>query len=79
MAGGINLATKYIKEVDERWVSESQAALVTGKGFAYKGDETFVIYSIPYAPLNNYTRQYCFFSIGFTKPKSIFSFNFLNI
>ncbi len=57
MAGGINLATKYIKEVDERWASESQAALVTGKGFAYKGDETFVIYSIPYAPLNPYTRS----------------------
>ena len=35
MAGGINLATKYVKEVDERWVSESQAALVTGKGFTY--------------------------------------------
>ena len=43
MAGGINLATKYIKEVDERWASESQAALVTGNGFIYKGDQTFVI------------------------------------
>ncbi len=57
MAGGINLATKYVKEVDERWVSESQAALVTGKGFTYKGDQTFVIYSIPYAPLNDYVRR----------------------
>ena len=57
MAGGINLATKYIKEVDERWASESQAALVTGNGFVYKGDQTFVIYSIPYAPLNDYTRS----------------------
>ncbi|MBQ8076688.1 MAG: N4-gp56 family major capsid protein [Oscillospiraceae bacterium] len=57
MAGGINLATKYIKEVDERWASESQAALVTGKGFLYKGDQTFVIYSIPYAPLNDYVRS----------------------
>ena len=57
MAGGINLATRYIKEVDERWVSESQAALVTGKGFTYKGDRTFVIYSIPYAPLNDYVRN----------------------
>ena len=57
MAGGINLATKYIKEVDERWASESQAALVTGNGFIYKGDQTFVIYSIPYAPLNDYTRS----------------------
>ncbi len=57
MAGGINLATKYIKEVDERWASESQAALVTGNGFIYKGDQTFVIYSIPYAPLNDYVRS----------------------
>ena len=53
MAGGINLATRYIKEVDERWASESQAALVTGNGFIYKGDQTFVIYSIPYAPLKH--------------------------
>ena len=57
MAGGMNLATKYIKEVDERWASQSQAALVTGNGFTYKGDETFVIYSIPYAPLNDYLRR----------------------
>ena len=57
MAGGINLATKYVKEVDERWVTESLAALVTGKGFTYKGDKTFVIYSIPYAPLNDYVRN----------------------
>ena len=57
MAGGINLATKYIREVDERWASESQAALVTGKGFVYKGDQTFVIYSIPYAPLIDYLRR----------------------
>ena len=57
MAGGMNLATKYLREVDERWVSESQAALVTGNAFEYKGDQTFVVYSIPYAPLNDYTRS----------------------
>ena len=57
MPGGINLATKYIKEVDERWVSESKAALVTGNAFEYKGDRTFVVYSIPYAPLHDYVRS----------------------
>ena len=57
MPGGINLATKYVREVDERWALESQAALVTGNGFIYKGDQTFVIYSIPYAPLNDYVRN----------------------
>ena len=57
MAGGMNLATKYVREIDERWVSESQAALVTGNAFEYKGDQTFVVYSVPYAPLFDYTRS----------------------
>ena len=57
MAGGINLATKYIKEIDERWASESQAALVTSDSYEYRGNRTFVVYSIPYAPLNDYVRS----------------------
>ena len=57
MAGGINLATKYSKEVDERWVEGSQAALVSSNRFNFKGVETVVVYSIPISPLNVYSRN----------------------
>ena len=58
MPGGMNLATKYAKQVDERWTESSQAALVLGNNnYSFKGDKTVVIYSIPIAPLNNYTRS----------------------
>ena len=57
MAGGMNLATKYSKQVDERWERESQATLVTSHAFDFKGDQTCVVYSIPYAPLNDYQRS----------------------
>ena len=58
MAGGMNLATKYAKQVDERWTEQSQAALVlSGSNYSFKGDRTVVIYSIPIAPLNDYSRS----------------------
>ena len=57
MPGGINLATKYLKQIDERWVSGSQAALVTSNNFHFTSDKTAVVYSIPVAPLNDYQRS----------------------
>ncbi|MDO5445806.1 MAG: N4-gp56 family major capsid protein [Eubacteriales bacterium] len=58
MPGGTNLATKYAKEIDERWSVSSRISLVTGNNrYNFKGDKTVVIYSIPTAPLNNYTRS----------------------
>ena len=57
MAGGINLATKYLKPIQERWEALSQISLVASSRFVFKGDRTFVIYSIPYAPLVPYSRS----------------------
>ena len=57
MAGGINLATKYSKIVDERWATLSQASLVVSQdNYKFKGDRTVVVYSIPIAPLVDYSR-----------------------
>ena len=57
MAGGMNLATKYLKPIMERWEALSQISLIASSRFVFKGDRTFVIYSIPYAPLVDYTRN----------------------
>ena len=57
MAGGMNLATKYLKPIQERWEALSQISLVSSSHFVFKGGKTFVIYSIPYAPLVDYTRN----------------------
>ena len=58
MAGGQNLATKYAKQIDERWYTDSQVSLVTSDDkFNFNGDKTVVVYSIPIAPLNDYARS----------------------
>ena len=57
MSGGINLASKYSKKVDERWATESQAHLVTSDSFEFKGVKTVNMYSIAYAPLADYSRS----------------------
>ena len=57
MAGGMNLATKYLKPIQERWEALSQISLIASSRFVFKGGKTFVIYSIPYAPLVDYTRN----------------------
>lgn len=56
MAGGINLALKYAKEVDERWYTESQAQLALGGKFDFVGVKTVRVYSIPVATMNDYVR-----------------------
>ena len=58
MAGGINLAKKYSREVDERWTEQSQVTLVTSNNkYKFNGVKTVVVYSIPTAPLNDYVRS----------------------
>lgn len=57
MGGGINLATRYLKQVDERFSKESQAALVLTNSYKFTGDKTVKIYSIPIALMNDYTRS----------------------
>ena len=37
MAGGMNLATKYSKIIDERWEAESLMPLISSNHFNFKG------------------------------------------
>lgn len=57
MAGGINLATKYAKQVDERFYRESQAAAVLNNEYDFTGVDTVKVYSIPVVPMVDYTRS----------------------
>jgi hypothetical protein len=56
MAGGMNLATRYLTQVDERFIRESQAVLALNNDYKFTGDKTVVIYSIPVVPMNDYVR-----------------------
>ena len=57
MAGGMNLATRYAKQVDERFYKESQAMMATNNEYKFTGDKTVNVYSIPVVPMNDYTRS----------------------
>ena len=57
MAGGMNLASRYLKQVDERFAQESQAMLALSKDYKFKGGKTFMIYSLPVVQMNDYTRS----------------------
>ena len=57
MAGGMNLASRYLKQVDERFAQESQAMLALSKDYQFKGGKTFMVYSLPVVPMNDYTRS----------------------
>ena len=57
MAGGQNLATRYLSQVDERFTRESQAMLALNNDYKFQGDESVVIYSIPVVPMNDYARS----------------------
>ena len=57
MAGGMNLATRYLTEVDERFTRESQAMLALSNNIKFTGDKTFKIYSIPVVPMTDYARS----------------------
>lgn len=57
MAGGMNLATKYAPNVDERFYKESQAMLALNNDYKFQGDKVVKVYSIPIVPMNDYTRS----------------------
>ena len=57
MAGGQNLATRYLTEVDERFARESQAMLALNNDYKCQGDKTFKVYSIPVVPMVDYARS----------------------
>ena len=55
--GGINLAQKYSKVVDERFFKESQAMMALNNDYDFTGVDTVKVYSIPVVPMTNYTRS----------------------
>ena len=57
MAETRNLAAKYAKKVDERFDQESQAMLALSNDYEFTGVKTVNVYSIPTAPMNDYTRS----------------------
>ena len=57
MAEARNLAAKYAKQVDERFNRESQALLALNQDYSFVGVKTVNVYSIPTAPMGDYTRS----------------------
>ena len=57
MAAGINLASKYSTNVDERFYKESQAAMALNNDYEFTGVETVKVYSIPVAAMTDYTKS----------------------
>ena len=57
MAEARNLASKYAKQVDERFNRESQAMLALNSDYNFVGVKTVNVYSIPTAPMTDYTRS----------------------
>lgn len=52
----LNLASKYSKKVDERWLEQSQAALALGNEYDFVGVESVNVYSFPTVPMTDYKR-----------------------
>lgn len=57
MAAGINLASKYSTNVDERFYKESQAMLALNNDYEFTGVQTVKVYSIPVAVMTNYAKS----------------------
>lgn len=57
MPGGINLASKYAKQVDERFYRESQAAAALNNQYDFTGVDTVKVYSIPVVAMKDYQRS----------------------
>ena len=53
----INLASKYSKQVDERFHRESQAMLALSNEHQFTGVQTVKVYSIPIVPMSDYQRS----------------------
>ena len=53
----INLASKYSKQVDERFHRESQAVLALSNDHQFTGVQTVKVYSVPIVPMGDYQRS----------------------
>lgn len=56
IGGGKNLASKYSKQIDERFTRESQAMMALNNEYEFTGVKTVNVYSIPVVPLTDYQR-----------------------
>ena len=52
-----NLASKYSKQVSERFTRESQASMAVNNDYEFTGVKTVNVYSIPTVPMTDYTRS----------------------
>ena len=57
MPAGINLASKYSTNVDERFYKESQAMLALNNDYEFTGVQTVKVYSVPVAVMTNYQKS----------------------
>ena len=57
MSESINLASRYKKQVDERFSRDSLAALAVSDDYSFTGVKTVNVYSIPTVPLGDYSRS----------------------
>jgi len=57
MPAGLNLASKYSPNVDERFYKESQAAMALNNDYEFTGVQTVKVYSIPVALMTDYTKS----------------------
>ena len=55
--GNRNLASKYAKQVDERFTKESQAQLALKNEYTFTGVRTVNVYSIPTVAMTDYSRS----------------------
>ena len=56
MPAGINLASQYSTNVDERFTRESQAMLALNNDYEFTGVQTGKVYSIPVAVMTDYLK-----------------------
>lgn len=56
MPAGINLASQYSTNVDERFTRESQAMLALNNDYEFTGVQTVKVYSIPVAVMTDYLK-----------------------
>lgn len=52
----IQLATKFLPYVDEKFTTESKISLITNQDFTWTGAHTVKVYKITTAPMNDYDR-----------------------
>lgn len=57
MPAGLNLASKYSPNVDERFYKESQAAMALNNDYEFTGVQTVKVYSIPVSTMTDYTKS----------------------